>query len=189
MSTRCQLIIQNIDSAEYKKATRTYYTEEEKNAVKEDINTRLVYHHYDGYLMGVGLELLNFVMNLSEHDAIYQASELDFLLNKQYESETIENKTFTNTDTDQEDDKPQQFNNLHGDIEYLYYIRLLDRNIVDLYFFKVNYNDKILKNEINSYMLDNKDLLEIFKTSDEPKNRIAHRNINDNHLTINFKGY
>lgn len=158
MSTRSQIIIQTFKNVLPKENTM--------------FHQELIYHHFDGYLMGVGLELLEKLKELSEFDI--EETELRgliYFLNHGYEQEEINNE------------KEEGINNLHSDIEYLYYIRIQDNKVIELFYKEVSfYDDSKDKKEIEQGLRDKKDLLSYF----DKDNRILYRDLEKGYFKINF---
>lgn len=107
--------------------------------VTPDNKAHQFYHHYDGYLSGVGEELrCKLVYSLGMNTLIKDKSLYDFLI--------VE----VTKDSDYEDESKHEMNDvnyLHGDIEYLYVIK--DSN---LYYV----NEWNITNKVNTY----KDLID-----------------------------
>lgn len=167
MSTRCQLIIQHYKT-ELKEGVELLedLSNAEENTIHKLTSQELVYHHHDGYLMGVGLELIDFLREVDDWK-LDDHRGLNWNLEKEYQTEEINKKG----------------QNLHGDIEYLYYIFIENNKIVELYYMPIEFDDDKTKNTINEYLVNEKCLKELsFLTT----NRLFFRDVKDEIIKINF---
>jgi hypothetical protein len=78
--------------------------------IQEDGDTKVIlYHHCDGYIEGVGIDLIRYLIELTKYNCtgVINYKELLALLPEEYE----------------------ETKGIHGDIEYLYTIRFTDTSI------------------------------------------------------------
>lgn len=80
------------------------------------------YHHYDGYLDGVGADLLVKLRSVTEK-VFSESSCYENLERKVYEE-------FLKTLKADKGYEPEEIG-LHGDIEYLYYVKINERGVAD----------------------------------------------------------
>ena len=79
--------------------------------IDSDLHTILLYHHHDGYLSGVGMDLVKQVKLLQ--DRSYDTDEFATMLIKRQDDTEYELST----------------QGLHGDIEYLYQVNLTKKKV------------------------------------------------------------
>jgi hypothetical protein len=131
MSTRCTVIVTSTD-------TRARLEQEPV----QDKRVHQYYHHHDGYEVGVGLELVGYLLNNMDTIKAYQEKLKDprryahdpvpYMLNSTYKVESIDM--------------------IHGDLEYLYHIDM-DRSILTMF---DGFGDELLKDtDKEKYNLNN----------------------------------
>lgn len=171
MSTRSQIIIQYYkDVLPKEKQHLTDIEEISKNVINTLFHQELMYHHFDGYLMGVGLELLEKLKTISEFDVQEIGLRgLIYFLDHGYEEEEINYQ------------ENEGMNNLHGDIEYLYYIRINNNKTIELFYKEYDFGER--ENDPIEKAIRNKE--DLFKYFDRD-NRILYRDLKEDYFKINF---